>query len=165
MFNTDQLLLLAQKAHADDDTEQALSLCTALLEQSPGHAKALRLKAVILGVEGQLADAIALISDVLRRSGGKEEPCDYFYRGRWLLRNGDAASAIEDFSTLLALETTHDRLYYSDTALLHRAVAHIRLGHKDEALADLRAIADDDCSTSIAGEVTTRRSLLDSLGG
>ncbi|MEO7495024.1 MAG: tetratricopeptide repeat protein [Massilia sp.] len=163
-MNTDHLLQSAEKAFGADDTQAALSLCEALLEQSPGHAKGLRLKAIILAGEGRLAEAIALISGVLLHSSGNEEPCDYFYRGRWYLRNGEDASAIKDFSALLAMEAQYDRPYYSDTALLHRAYAHTRLGRQREALADLRAIADDDCSTSIAGEVTNKRALLASLG-
>ena len=163
-LNTEKLLQLANSAYQNGDSDKALGYCKELLVQAPTDAKGLRLKAIILGTEGRLAEAIEIISQVLLASSMQEEPCDYFYRGRWLIRNGQSDQAIVDFAALIAIEKAHDRIYYTDVALLYRAYALKQLGREREAIADLKAIEDEDCSSWIGDGMVSKRSLLASLG-
>lgn len=159
-LNNQNLLQRANAAFLDGASADALKYCELLLLDDPSDVKALRLKANVLNTEGELAQAIGVISQVLTISAGEEEPCDYFYRGRWLLANGELLSAIEDFSALLTIEGQHVRHYYSDDALLHRAFAYHRLRRDSEAVTDLRAISDEDCVTNISGDMISKRILL-----
>lgn len=159
------LLATAKRCFERGDTEKSLEACLAHLAIHPDDLVAVRLKANVLGMDGKLAEAIQAITQVIEQKT-PSEPCDFFYRGRWLLRNGQIESACADFRAVLELSAKYDDLYYVGTANLHLAYAYAVSGNKIEAEKILSQL-DDECVTSINDTVVTKdyiQKLLDQTG-
>ena len=160
-LNNGDLLSRAKRHFELEETEQALTACLSYLDSHPDDTTALRLKANIFAVEGRLMEAVETINKVLELTTSAE-PCDYFYRGRWLLRNGHTRESCTDFDKVVELSLKYGDAYYLDTARLHLAYSQVILGQKSQAK-DTLSLIDEDCTTSINDSIVDKNRLLKML--
>lgn len=155
-MNTENLLDLAKASFRNGDFTKASDYCNSYISSYPSDSAGLRFMAILLGRDGKTAEAVSLISEVIELD---HEPCDYFYRGRWYLRNKDIMLSINDFSIILEIEAKNNKFYYSEDARLHRAYAYVMVGMDVNAMNDLEQI-DEECQTSINNIVISKNDLL-----
>jgi tetratricopeptide (TPR) repeat protein len=91
-----ELLQRANAALQAGNNEEAMALCPTYLLSDPDNVAALRLYANLCAITGDVSHAIKAINHVIALNN-MDEPCDYFYRGRWQLRAGKLDKAITDF--------------------------------------------------------------------
>lgn len=152
--STKDLLAEAKRHFERGDTEESLSACLAHLSSYPGDPAAIRLKANLFGMEGRLIEAVEAINQVIELVA-PSEPCDYFYRGRWLLKNGQTEDACADFRRVIDLSAKYNDTYYAETAHLHLAYAHAMRGDKALARRSLSHIGEE-CATSVNDSLVTK---------
>jgi tetratricopeptide (TPR) repeat protein len=125
--------------------DRSFEVCADYLKENPGDFEAIRLKAKLLNMRNDLKAAIDEIT-VLLAENGRPEPCDFFYRGRWLLEIGSTAQACLDFQKIIDLETVYDFDYYVEEARLLLAYAKAKLGDKIGAEMQLEFLNSESAS-------------------
>ena len=142
--------------------DQSLEVCVDYLNENPRDFEAVRLKASLLGLRGDLRAAIDELSIVLTKSE-RPELIDFFLRARWLLRIGDTVQSCLDFQKVIELGALYDFDYYDEDAHLHLAYAKAKLGDKSGAETHLKFL-NSDSATSINNQLinlSVLRSLID----
>jgi len=123
------------------NTEEAVSIANALVQQYPGEIRVWMARA---HVQALMGDDEAVVSDVSKAIKiNPMEPDLFFNRGRFRLRTANISGAIDDFTKGLELCDSHNNDYYRETLLFMRAEALARLGRTSDALADLAHVRDD----------------------
>lgn len=153
-LSEENLLLRAKASLQTGNTEQAMEQCTEYLNAAPDDVAGLRLYANLHGIKGDLTEAIKTIGKVISLNRN-EEPCDYFYRGRWRLRAGQLDAAIRDFENVIAISQERNDAYYVEDAYLHQAIAFFYQENKEKAYFALSHVSDD-CRTSANGVVFSK---------
>jgi Tfp pilus assembly protein PilF len=123
------------------DVKHALRVCDEVLEADPTLTYCHRTKARIQAYVGNLDEAITEMDIVIAHSDPK--PGNHISRGRWRLKNQDWSGAIDDMTTTLELEKAATSTYYTESAYFFRAVAYMKLGSCDKAIADCSNVRDD----------------------
>lgn len=129
--------------------DQALALCLEYLIEHPNDVEAIRMQAKIQGVAGRVSEAIESITKILS-AAEFPEPCDFFYRGRWFLREGKIFSACSDFQKVLKISEECNDDYYVGATQLHLAYAYALDGNKKNARVHLNETPPDS-TTSVNG--------------
>ena len=154
MLSNKDLLAEAREHFERKDTKKSLDVCLAYLNVYPEDIIAIRLKANLLNIECRPTEAIEAISQVIDLKF-KKEPCDYFYRGRWLLLTGDIEGACADLHKVIALSSEYNDTYYTEIAYLHLAHAYAISGNMEETKKILPYIGDA-CTTSLHSALITK---------
>lgn len=142
MNDIDKKLDEAYSLAADrKDYPAAFSACDAIIEAHPDLIGPLRKRAQIYAHKADFAQAIHEMSTVIQK--GPAEPGDYFFRGWWNLEESNENDAIRDLTKAIDLGKQSNDDYFTETAKFFRAVAYLRLGRNQEALADCQHVSDD----------------------
>ena len=119
--------------------DEALAICNALIEAHPSIPWGLRKRAAIYAYMGDFRRAIADITEVIEKG---PECRDLFYRGWWHFETDAAAEAVADLTMTIDLEEL-DAAYHTESAYFFRALALLRLGRYEDALADCKHVRED----------------------
>jgi len=141
-LNIEQQLSQAKVLYEKRDYENALVPCGEHLDQHPNDAEALRLVSKILESLNRVDEAIDAITRLLGVSDFKE-PCDYFARGRWLLKVGKLNDAINDFESIISVSNEINDRYYTDVARIFLTYSLALTVRKSEAKEQLALLGDD----------------------
>jgi len=153
-LSDENLLLLSKASLESGNTEQAMEQCLAYLSTEPDDVVALRLYATLCGMKSDLSKAIEIIGKVISLNA-LEEPCDYFYRGRWRIKTGQLDGAIRDFGRVIEICQENKNSYYLEDAYLHQAIAFFYQENREKTVSALSHVSDD-CRTSINGVVFSK---------
>lgn len=128
---------------ARQDKKAALDSLQELLAKHPDDRRLWSLQASIHARSKIYNAAIKSIDRAISLSHTPRQKAAYFYqRGRYNLQNNDAVSAISDFGEALENDDQIDPTFAQEV-YFHRAESFIRLGKKQEALADVSNIQDN----------------------
>jgi tetratricopeptide (TPR) repeat protein len=148
----DNLIAAAKKRARDGDNEGAMSLANDLIDRYTNEWRVWSLRAYLQRRSGRYAEAVSDLTRAIEITIiNLEESAQaglitvdlLFNRGADKFALGDTHSAIEDFSSGLALCDRYASDDYRETLHFWRAEAFLRLGKKSEALSDLRRVRDD----------------------
>jgi tetratricopeptide (TPR) repeat protein len=128
------------ESRAQNDDPIALAEATKLVAENPSEPKVWSLRVYIFARTGNLSNAISDLTRAIELSS--PEPSHYFDRGRYKLKVGDGAGAMEDFGRGIALCDEHGDDYYRESLHFMRADALLRAGKRREALADLQHVRE-----------------------
>ncbi len=157
----EKLLVQAKASLEAGDLKKAQEHCRAYLTEFPDDVVALRLYANIHAIQGDLSEAIKLIDRVISLND-VEEPCDFFYRGRWRLRSGQFDAAVIDFECVIDVSTQNNDVYYLGAAYLHQAIAFFYQGNRAGAISALSHV-DEEHRTSVNGIVFSKSYITEHL--
>jgi len=121
--------------------DEAMSLATDLVDRYPGEMEVWSLRAYLHGRSRNYKDAIADVTRAIEIN--PVEPVLFFDRGSDALAMGDDEAAVSDFTRGLELCDHYNNDYYRESLHFLRAEALVRLGKKEEALADLMYVRED----------------------
>jgi hypothetical protein len=153
-----ELLRRAKAALQAGNKQEAMALCSTCLLSDPDDVAALRLYANLCAREGDVSNAIKNINHVIALND-MDEPCDYFYRGRWQLRAGKLDMAITDFEQVITLCHQHGDAYYLEDSYLHQAIAFYYQENRDKA-ANVLQYVGDECRTCVNGVLFSKAYIL-----
>ena len=141
----------ARDLFRQQEFNQSFVVCVDYLTENPGNFEAIRLKAKLLSMRDDLWAAIDEIT-VLLAENDRPELCDFFYRGRWLLRIGSIAQSCSDFQKVIELGSLYNFNFYAEDAHLHLAFAKTKLGDKIGAEIHLKFL-NSESATSINNQL------------
>lgn len=134
------------------DYSAALSACDAIIQAHPNLLAPLRKRAQIYAHQADFRRAIDQMSEVIDK--GPAEPGDYFFRGWWKLEDDNAGDAIDDLTNAIEIGDQVRDGYFTESAYFFRAVANLRRGLYDDALADCGQVRDDFLIYLRSGQVS-----------
>lgn len=137
----DDLIARADGLSRAKDRNGAMALANELVSQYPNEMKVWSLRAHLHALNHHYSEAVADLTRAIEINN--MEPDFFFNRGSYSFRLGDNQSAIDDFTKGLALCDYHKDDYYRETLYFWRAETLLRLGRKQEAVADLSHIRED----------------------
>ena len=143
--------LIQQSREAD-----ILAICDELLVRFPDRFELYYHRAQARAVLGDSVGALRDISTAIVLQPG--EPALFFFRGTWLINEGELVKGIADLAETLNLETKLGLAYYSQSARLTRAVAYLLLREFERALEDSLAVKPD-ASGYVRDRVWTARNI------
>jgi len=114
--------------------DEALGICNWLIEDKSTEVAGYRERAAVREHMSDIEGAIHDLQCVIARFN--EEPADFHALGLLLLESGAATLAIDAFSRAISLGEKADNNYYTNSSLLFRAEAHLKLANFTEALSD-----------------------------
>lgn len=129
------LLKEAEELSKKDLHDEALVICSAIIEQHPDSFRAYEIRSSIFRRTGDLKRAVEDISHVIRLNPTSAAPL--FRRGRYRMAEGHLKGAIEDFSNAMTLDSG----YFGDALRLYRAEAFLRSGRYAKAISDCEAMS------------------------
>ncbi|GAA6143109.1 hypothetical protein [Hydrogenophaga sp. 5NK40-0174] len=118
--------------------EHALALCEQVLSEAastPERYLARDLREAIFSRLGQFEQALDEVAEMIALES--KQPHPYFRRARLLLRMGDEAGAVADFTKVIEL----DDGYFEEVALFLRAVANLEID-KAQSMRDAMLLED-----------------------
>ena len=118
--------------------EEAFRICEWLMQDSSSFIAGLRERASVKSHMNDLDGAIEDLRHLI--SMNSDEPSDYHQLGMLLLQLGHAREAILYFSKAIELEEAADVRYYTNSSLLHRADAELRIGNWENAKLDCQRL-------------------------
>ena len=134
------------------DYSAALSACNAIIQAHPNLLAPLRKRAQIYAHHADFRRAISQMSEVIDK--GPAEPGDYFFRGWWRLEDDNAGESIGDFTNAIEIGDQVRDDYFTESAYFFRALANLRQGGYDDALADCEQVRDDFLIYLRSGQVS-----------
>ena len=138
----ERLLSQIKTLYEKKNYEHALECGYEYLNQRSNDVEVMRLVSQILESLGRVNEAINMITNVLEISDVKE-PCDFFARGRWLLKLSKISDAIEDFESILCISNEIGDHYYTDTTRIFLTYALAKMMRYEEAKVQLALLEDD----------------------
>ena len=173
MSDLDHLIGKAKKLARGDDDQEAMSLANKLVEDYPHELKVWSLRAYLHSRNGRHAEAIEDLTHAITVAGVDQNVAHsqtdiltaivlFFDRGADRFALGEDPLAIDDFTSALELCQSADTKDYQETLHFWRAEAFIRLGRKEEALADLSQVPDG--FSFWTSKLRTKADLLDDCG-
>lgn len=140
---------------------QGLQIINDFLAVHANNPAAYRAKAMALAAQGDYPKAIKSIRVAIDLHA--EVPaCHYVELGEYLLEDGAFVEAFDALTTAIDLIAKSQDSYYLTTALIARAVASYKANKPELTGVDLPAIGDD-ASTYCAGEIWTKKKLVECL--
>ena len=119
-----ELRQISKLARADK-YEEALQRLDALLTKHPAEPAVWSLRGYTNNSKGDLLSAVSDLTECIKFR--RNEPDDFFTRGRILFKAGRLEEAIVDFTRVLQLCDDHRSDYYRQAAHFFRADAYVRL--------------------------------------
>ena len=113
---------------------EALGICDWLIDEPDTAVAGYRERSTVKELMGEVEAAIADLKKVVE--SGSVEPADFHALGILLLKSGDAVAAVESFSRAIDFGVQQDFNYYTNSSLLFRAEALLKLTDYDTALKD-----------------------------
>lgn len=136
----ERILLTASNLAFHEEYEEALAICDNLIESKATEVAGYRKRA---DIKEQMADLAGATSDRLHVVARfAHEPADFHALGILLLQAGSTLDAIEAFGRAIHIGTASENNYYTSSALIFRAEAHLRRADFEEALADAAWLPD-----------------------
>lgn len=120
---------------------EALAICDWLIEDPATAVAGYRERATVKELMGDAEAAIADLSKVIE--SGTVEPADFHALGILLLKNGNTAAAVESFTRSINHGTQQDFNYYTNSSLLFRAEALLKLTDYENALKDASRLPEN----------------------
>lgn len=113
---------------------EALAICDWLIEDPATVVAGYRERSTVKDLTGDAEAAIADLNKVAEL--GTVEPADFHALGILLLKNGDTAAAVENFTRAIYHGAQQQFNYYTNSSLLFRAEAFLKLTDYENALKD-----------------------------
>ena len=121
-------------------SEAALLLLVELIKSNPNDSMLWSLKGSIYATNNDYEEALISLDKAIFIS--PHQAIFYFHRGRYHFESSKLAEAISDFSEALNINNYDDNTFIEEL-YFYRAESFIRLGKKNEALADISNIRED----------------------
>ena len=141
------------------DYKSALALCDWLVEDASTRVAGLRERSAVREHQGEMERAIEDLEAVI--SAGVDEPADMHALGMLYLqgeRDYEADQVLARGIEICARENAH---YYLNSCRLLRAEALLRVGRKDIALAELRALPPEYSAYVYGSGLRTREAMME----
>lgn len=139
--NETELSTLLNTAYAyacNRNYEKALELCDWLSQNSLTRIAGQRQRAAVKTHMGDIDGAIIDLKSVLETD--RLEPADFHGLGMLLLQNGSTEEAIEQFSNAVQIGETAGNHYYTNSSLLFRAEAKLKICDFTGAMQDVSGL-------------------------
>ena len=130
----DVILKTVVRRVLDRKYPEALAICDWLIEDPATAVAGYRERSTVNELMGDAGGAIADLNKVIE--SGTVESADFHALGILLLKNGDTAAAIENFTRAIDHGAQHQLNYYTNSSLLFRAEAFLKLTDYENALKD-----------------------------
>lgn len=137
----DELSSILQEAYRyaiEERNEEALRICDWLMEDPATLVAGMRERATIRDHMNDFDGAIEDYRHLIAMN--TDRPGDYYDLGMLLLRVENPAEAIGCFSKAIALGEAADFHFYTNSSLLHRAEAELRIGNWQSAKLDCQRL-------------------------
>lgn len=119
---------------------EALAICDWLIEDPATAVAGYRERSTVKELMGDAGAAIADLAKVIESR--TVEPADFHSLGILLLKNGDTTAAVESFTHAIDHGTQQEFNYYTNSSLLFRAEAFLKLTDYENALKDALRLPD-----------------------
>jgi tetratricopeptide (TPR) repeat protein len=113
---------------------EALAICDWLIEDPATAVAGSRERSTVQELMGEAGAAIADLNKVIE--SGTVEPADFHALGILPLKNGDTAAAVESFTCAIDYGAQRQFNYHTNSSLLFRAEAFLKLTDYENALKD-----------------------------
>lgn len=157
-----ELLRVALDLVTNGNEARGLQMIDAFLEAYPNNPVAHRAKAMALATQDDYARAIESMKMAIDLNANVG-PSHYLELGGYLLETGSFTEAYDALSSAIDLVAETEDEYCLTSAQIARAVAAFKGNRFDLVRIDLEALGDD-VSAYYAGEVWTKRKLIECLG-
>jgi tetratricopeptide (TPR) repeat protein len=134
------ILKTAYNYACSENYEKAIELCDWLMQDFSTEIAGRRERAAVKTRMGDIDGAIIDLQYVVKADG--LEPADFHALGMLLLRHGSTVEAIERFDQAVKVGEAAGHHYYTNSSLLFRAEAKLRICDFDEALKDVSGLPD-----------------------
>jgi len=141
---------------------QGLQMIEDFLVEHQSNPAAHRAKAMALAAQGDYARAIESMGVAIDLNT-EVAPSHYLELGEYLLETGSFLEAYDALTSAIDLVAESQDAYCLTSAQIARAVASFKVNRPDLVRIDLETLSDD-VSTYCAGEVWTKKKLIESLG-